>query len=74
MKNVATKKRVYGRGPSNPTGTPEDRSRCVVSILDRYHGHAHQCTRERGHGHGPCGLYCRQHAKKLAKESKKEVR
>lgn len=61
-------KRIYGAWTGDPMGTPEDVTRCVeeVSSPGRWIGW-HQCTRKRGHG--PGGLYCKQHATKH-KESK----
>lgn len=59
--------RRYGEWAGNPKGFPEDVACCVEEV--RAAGawpHYHQCNRKRGHG--PGGLYCRQHAKKHVKE------
>ena len=47
-----------------PQGTAEDLNRCVVSVSDHTSWpHSGQCKRRRGHG--PSGLYCKQHARML---------
>ena len=44
-----------------PKGQPEDASRCIEEVwTDGWI--PRQCCRKRGHG--PDGLYCKQHAKK----------
>ena len=53
-------KRWYGRS-SISRGSPEDPERCVTAVWPAGMWHDHQCTRKRGHG--PDGLYCKQHAK-----------
>ena len=54
--------RVYDKWGGNPKGTPEDTTRCIKGVSDgRFH--SYQCSRRRGHG--PDGLYCKQHAKKI---------
>jgi hypothetical protein len=59
-----TGKRRYRMWGGNPRGTPEDKTRCVVSVHDTGRSPlSHQCERKRGHG--PDGEYCAQHAKKL---------
>ena len=47
---------------------PEDKTRCVYTVSNRdILALDYQCLRERGHG--PDGLYCKQHAKiKKSKE------
>jgi hypothetical protein len=40
--------------------TPEDPTRCIESVHNRYSG-SYQCSRKRGHG--PDGLYCKQHGR-----------
>ena len=52
----------------NPEGVPEDQTRCVEKVWAARYDSAppRQCQRKRGHG--PGGLYCKQHAKKLSKE------
>ena len=54
--------RRYNAWAGNPKGHPEDKSRCAVSVTPNERGgfvHSHQCRRPRGHG--PGGLYCKQH-------------
>ena len=55
--------RRYGRSVGRPGGAPENPEQCIESV---YHnvgfGRLYQCSRKRGHG--PEGLYCKQHAKK----------
>jgi hypothetical protein len=53
-------RRRYGAWAGNPRGTPEDPARCVAEVSDGYL--LKQCGRPRGHG--PGGLYCKQHGKK----------
>ncbi len=56
------KKRIYGQWAGNPKGHPEDIAKCIKKVwpTDGYII-PHQCNRKRGHG--PDGLYCKQHAK-----------
>lgn len=64
--------RVYGAWAGDPRGTLEDVTCCVEGVMPA--GGApteHQCYRRRGHG--PGGLWCKQHdplavEKKLAVE------
>lgn len=56
--------RVYGAWAGRPQGVPEDVTRCVESVFADRDWIPHQCTRKRGHG--PEGLYCKQHARKRA--------
>lgn len=54
--------RWYNRWSGNPNGHREDTTRCIMSVIPSERGgswHAHQCNRKRGHG--PDGLYCKQH-------------
>lgn len=54
--------RRYNKWAGNPNGHKEDVSRCIVSVTPNERGgfaHSHQCNRKRGHG--PDGLYCKQH-------------
>ena len=51
--------RRYGQWAGNPRGWPEDVERCVESVFSGMR--SRQCTRRRGHG--PEGLYCRQHGR-----------
>ncbi len=50
--------RIYDVWAGNPKGTLEDGARCIKTVWIRWHDH--QCLRKRGHG--PDGLYCKQHA------------
>ena len=54
--------RRYNKWAGNPNGTPEDTTCCITSVTPNERGgfaHSHQCNRKRGHG--PEGLYCKQH-------------
>lgn len=51
--------RRYGQCAYNEKGHPEDPERCIYELFGQYIGR--QCSRKRGHG--PGGLYCKQHAK-----------
>lgn len=53
--------RRYDQWSGNEKGTPEDISRCVAEVSSDTGWHWIQCSRKRGHG--PNGLYCKQHAK-----------
>ena len=39
----------------------KDNTRCISRVFRVYEFFSHQCSRKRGHG--PDGLYCKQHAK-----------
>ena len=54
--------RRYNEWPGNPKGDPEDPTRCVEEVASWGSWLHHQCRRKRGHG--PGGLYCKQHGKK----------
>jgi len=54
-------KRRYSKNPENRKGTPEDPERCIHEVWPRRWPFSRQCYRKRGHG--PDGLYCKQHAK-----------
>lgn len=60
-----TKERRYGQWAGNPMGNAESPDHCIKEVWpnDRYRMIPYQCCRKRGHG--PDGLYCKQHAKKL---------
>lgn len=52
---------MYGEWAGNPTGRPEDFSRCIVEVIT-YTGnwpHFHQCSFKRKYG--PNGEYCKKH-------------
>jgi hypothetical protein len=62
--HVINGQRRYRCWAGSPKGTPEDKSRCVESVHDEGRSPlSHQCGRKRGHG--PEGLYCKQHAKRF---------
>ena len=56
--------RRYDRWAGNPKGTPEDPKRCIAEVATSDHWHFLQCARDRGHGQD--GLFCAQHARRLA--------
>jgi hypothetical protein len=52
--------RRYGRWGGMPRGTPEDVTKCIEEVYPRGRSIIPaQCQRKRGHG--PCGLFCKQH-------------
>ena len=53
--------RRYGQWAGNPDGVREDPTRCIQEVYPRMEWHPSQCLRKRGHG--PDGLYCKQHGK-----------
>jgi hypothetical protein len=56
--------RRYRVWAGNPDGRKEDVSRCVCSVSEGGRSVlSSQCMRKRGHG--PDGLYCKQHASKI---------
>ena len=55
--------RRYGVWAGEPKGYPEDMTQCVAEV-GNFASIFYQCSRKRGHG--PDGLYCKQHANKLA--------
>lgn len=58
--------RKYGKWAGNRHGVPEDPERCIWSVYssDCSRGMIdHQCRNRRGHG--PSGLFCGVHAKKV---------
>ena len=56
--------RRYAAWAGNPRGVAEDPECCVRSVWRPRDWHAFQCNRKRGHG--PGGLYCKQHAAMIA--------
>ena len=58
--------RRYGQWTGNEKGRPEDPKRCIVEVWPAREWFGRQCARRRGHG--PDGLYCKQHAKQQAKK------
>jgi hypothetical protein len=51
--------RRYGQWAGNPGGTCEDITRCIGEVQLAGGFRFGQCTRKRGHG--PDGLWCKQH-------------
>lgn len=51
----------YAAWAGDPKGTPWDPTRCAYEVADHTGFHFYQCSRRAGHG--PAGLYCKQHAK-----------
>ena len=55
----------YRKWRGSPSGSPYDPNRCAESVPDGGRSVLfHQCLRK--NGHGPEGLYCKQHAKRYA--------
>jgi len=55
--------RMYGQWAGNPIGFPENPDDCIEEVWNQCGGYVSgQCSRKRGHG--PGGLYCRQHGKR----------
>ncbi len=54
--------RRYGMWAGCPNGVPEDITRCIAEIPSPPSWQHVQCSRKRGHG--PGGLFCKQHALK----------
>lgn len=56
--------RFYGQWSGRPRGIPEDPNLCIEAVREKdgFKMVSYQCCRKRGHG--PDGLYCKQHAKK----------
>lgn len=66
--------RRYNAWVGNPGGTAEDSTRCIEEVYPNDGGgwaRYHQCTRKRGHG--PEGLYCKQHSPEAAEARKAAV-
>lgn len=58
-----TELRVYGAWAGNPAGHKESTAHCIAHVYNQFNGHLDsQCRRLRGHG--PGGLYCKQHGKR----------
>jgi len=55
----------YGKWSGNPNGIEADLTRCAESVFDNQTFLMHQCSRK--NGHGPNGIYCKQHAKRWIK-------
>ncbi len=56
-----TESRRYDAWAGNPAGVAEDPTRCVETVADASLRFTHYCQCRRKRGHGPDGLYCRQH-------------
>jgi len=56
---MTSERRRYGEWSGNPNGYPEDRRKCIEEVYPEGQWHSRQCSRKRGHG--PDGLYCKQH-------------
>lgn len=61
--DVINGQRRYGAWSGCPQGRPEDPACCIEEVWPHDGWIPHQCSRKRGHG--PDGLYCKQHAKKI---------
>jgi len=67
--------RWYGKWAGSPKGRREDPARCVEQVHEPGRGfHVHQCNRKRGHG--PDGLFCKQHdpAAVKARQEKRQAK
>lgn len=62
----------YGTWASNPGGYSYKEDRCAYEVQDSISWTYHQCSRK--NGHGPAGLYCRQHAKIVYRQISRSVR
>jgi hypothetical protein len=60
MMRIINGERRYGVWGGCPMGQAEDPTSCIEEVWSP--GYPQQCSRKRGHG--PDGLYCKQHAKK----------
>lgn len=54
----------YGQWAGNPRGQRADEAKCIEAVWPKDGWIPYQCQRKRGHG--PQGMYCRQHAKRYA--------
>lgn len=55
--------RRYGVWAGDPDGLPYKPCRCAESVWTSIGCSSYQCSRKPGHG--PDGLYCKQHAKQF---------
>lgn len=62
--------RIYSKWGGNPRGTAENVMHCIEAVYPPGNWYSVQCSRKRGHG--PDGLYCKQHGKR--KEYRAEFR
>ena len=51
----------YNSWAGNSKGNPYEEIHCAYEVLDTARWLTYQCSRKKGHG--PAGLYCKQHAK-----------
>jgi len=58
-------RRRYGQWAGNERGVPEVAGYCIEEIWPADSFVPRQCGRL--HGHGPDGLYCKQHGKRAAR-------
>ena len=63
MTRKAAEEFKYGTWAGNPSGYPFLKSQCAAECYDDFTRRFFQCSRKPGHG--PDGLYCKQHAKKV---------
>ena len=65
MDNPKTKEEAetyrYAKWAGNPRGFPYRPGYCAFEVFSNWS--SYQCTRKAGHG--PAGLYCKQHAMKV---------
>jgi hypothetical protein len=56
-------KRIYGKWAGDPQGRQEDVLCCIEEVWsnERWSPRGYQCQRKRGHG--PNGLFCKQHGR-----------
>jgi uncharacterized protein YhdP len=52
---------LYNVWAGNPKGFPYNARKCAFNVLQKDWPVFHQCCRNSGHG--PDGLYCKQHAR-----------
>ena len=53
----------YGKWAGRPNGVAYREGYCAETVWGQYSWGGRQCSRK--NGHGPSGLYCWQHAKKV---------
>jgi len=66
MKSITleeARKQRYGAWSGNPNGCPYNPGHCVMEVHPSCGWIPAQCRRR--NGHGPDGLYCKQHAKQV---------
>jgi hypothetical protein len=61
MTTIVNGERRYGVWGRRPRRQPVDPTRCIAEVFHRLTTIPCQCSRKRGHG--PDGLFCKQHAK-----------